>query len=63
MSPPEFNAIEKARIITYDTEKVIKKLKITEDSISKEISKYMATYNNEMNNITLQNLGRFRKRI
>ncbi|MBT4919337.1 MAG: hypothetical protein HON09_07690 [Flavobacteriaceae bacterium] len=53
MSPPEFNAIEKARIITYDTEKVIKKLKITEDSISKEISKYMATYNNEMNNLLL----------
>ncbi len=29
MSPPEFNAIEKAGIIKYDTEKVIKKLKIT----------------------------------
>ncbi len=51
MSPPKLNAIEKARIITYDTEKVIKKLKITEDSITKEISKHIQTYNIEMNNL------------
>lgn len=53
MSPPEFNAIEKARIITYDTEEVIKKLKITEDSISKEVSMHLATYNSEMDNLLL----------
>ena len=53
MSPPEFNAIEKARIITYDTEEVIKKLKINEDSISKEVSMHLATYNIEMDNLLL----------
>ncbi len=51
MSPPEFNAIEKAGIIKYDTEKVIKKLKITEDSITKEIAKHIQTYNIEMDNL------------
>lgn len=53
MSPPEFNAIEKARIITYDTEEVIKKLKITDDSISKEVSMLLATYNSKMDNLLL----------
>lgn len=51
MSPPEFNAIEKARIIKYDIEKVIKKLKITEDSIINDVSNHIATYNKEMNNL------------
>ncbi len=51
MSPPEFKAIEKAGIIKYDTEKVIKKLKNTEDSITKEIAKHIQTYNIEMDNL------------
>jgi hypothetical protein len=53
MSPPKLNAIEKARIIKYDTEKVVKKLKITEDSITKEISKHIQTYNIEMDNLLI----------
>jgi len=53
MSPPKLNAIEKARLVTYDTEKVIKKLKITEDSITKEVSNHIAAYNSKMDNLLL----------
>lgn len=51
MSPPEFNAIEKARLVTYDTEKVIKKLKVTDESIAEEIINHLQNYNIEINNI------------
>ena len=50
-SPPKLNAIKKARIVTYDTEKVIKKLKIKENSIAEETSTHFQTYNLEMENL------------
>ena len=53
MTPPEFNAIEKARLVTYDEEKVIKKLKIIEDSIINEVSNHIATYNSAIDDILL----------
>lgn len=53
MTPPDFDAIEKARLVTYDIDKVIKKLKITEDSISNEVSNHLVTYNREINNLLL----------
>ena len=51
ITPPEFNAMEKAGIIKYDLEKTIKKLKNTEDSIIKEITEYIQIYNIEMDKL------------
>lgn len=53
MSPPDFNAIETAGLIKYDSDKVIRKLKILEDSVKKLVSKHIQTYNQEMDNLLL----------
>ena len=53
MSPPDFNAIETAGLIKYDSDKVIRKLKILEDSIKRLVSKHIQTYNQEMDNLLL----------
>lgn len=50
ISPPDFNAVEAAGLIKYDSERVIKKLKIQEDSIIILVSKHIQTYNQEMDN-------------
>ncbi|SEJ66101.1 hypothetical protein SAMN05192553_107140 [Cyclobacterium xiamenense] len=51
MSPPDFDAAEAAGLIKYDSESVIKKLKIQEDSIIILVSKHIQTYNQEMDNL------------
>lgn len=51
MSPSDFNAVEAAGLIKYDSERVIKKLKIQEDSIIILVSKHIQTYNQEMENL------------
>lgn len=51
--PPNFNAIKSAGIIKYDSKKVIKKLKISEDSIKMEITKHIHACNIEMDNLLL----------
>ena len=53
MSPPDFNAIEKAGLIKYNSDKVIRKLKILEDSVKRLVSKHIQTYNQEMGNLLL----------
>jgi len=37
MSPPDFNAVEASALTKYDSDKVLKKLKITADSMKSEI--------------------------
>lgn len=51
MSPPDFNAVEAAGLIKYDSDKVIKKLKIQKDSVKTLVSKYIQTYNQEIDNL------------
>lgn len=53
MSPPDFNAIETAGLIKYDSDKVIRKLKILEDSVKRLVSKHIQTFNQEMDNLLL----------
>ncbi len=53
MSSPDFNAVEAAGLIKYDSDKVIRKLKIQEDSIKTELSEYIQAYNQEMDNLLL----------
>lgn len=53
MSPPDFNAIETAGLIKYDSDKVIRKFKILEDSVKRFVSKHIQTYNQEMDNLLL----------
>lgn len=50
ISPPDFNAVEATGLLKYDSERVIKKLKIQEDSIIILVSKHIQTYNQEMDN-------------
>jgi len=51
--PPEFNAFEKAGIEKYDSEKVIKKLKITDETFKNKVTKHIQIYNQEMDNLLL----------
>ena len=53
MTPPEFNPVEATGLIKYDSDKVIRKLKIQEDSIKRLVSKHIQTYNQEMDNLLL----------
>lgn len=46
--PPNFKAEEAAGIVTYDSEKVIKKLKIEEEEVKKSITTAIGEYNMEM---------------
>lgn len=49
--PPDFNAFEKAGIEKYDSGKVIKKLKITEEDLTNQITNHIQVYNQEMDNL------------
>jgi hypothetical protein len=51
--PPEFNAFEKAGIEKYDSEKVVKKLKISDEPIRKKVIKHIQIFNQEMDNLLL----------
>jgi hypothetical protein len=51
MSPPELNAVEKAGIKKYDADRIVKKLKIDDDSIKMEITKHVQHYNQEMDHL------------
>lgn len=53
MTPPEFNSVEVAGLIKYDSDKVIRKLKIQEDSIKRLVSKHIQTYNQEIDKLLL----------
>ena len=50
-SPPDFNAVEAAGLVKYNTEKVIKKLKIQEDSVKTMVSNHIQTYNQQIDNL------------
>ncbi|MEL6560822.1 MAG: hypothetical protein AAFQ94_21690 [Bacteroidota bacterium] len=45
---PDFDAEEVAGIVTYDTEKVIKKLKVEDGQVKQSIAKSIGEYNMEM---------------
>lgn len=51
--PPDFNAFEKAGIVKYDSEKVNKKLKVTEEELKGQITSHIQVYNQEMDNLLL----------
>ena len=49
----EFNSLKMAGIIKHDAQKVIKKLKITEESTTKEIVKHLQDYNAKMDELSV----------
>jgi hypothetical protein len=61
MSPPDFNAEKAAGIFQYDIEKVIKKLKIIDDSLMAKVSESLNDYNSKMNSLSLLHTATFQK--
>jgi hypothetical protein len=61
MSPPDFNAEKAAGIYLYDIEKVIKKLKIIDDSAKVKISESLIEYNNIMYDLSVLHSATFQK--
>ena len=57
MSPPDFNAIEVAGLTKYDSDKVLKKLKITDDSIKSKVIQKINSYNIEIDSLLLLHAG------
>ncbi len=51
--PPNFDAVKSAGIVRYKSEKMIKKLKITDDSIKIDFTKQINAFNLEMDNLLL----------
>jgi len=46
--PPDFDAVKAAGIVTYDAEKVIKKLKLEDEAIGQQVREHIGDYNMEM---------------
>jgi hypothetical protein len=53
ISPPDFNAEKAAGIFQYDIKKVIKKLKITDDSVKVKVSGIINKYNSKMYELSM----------
>ena len=58
--PPDFEAEKAAGIFEYEVEKVIEKLKITDDSTKQSVKDALYTYNKEMFNLSLENATTFK---
>lgn len=50
---PVFNAVEKAGIEKYDSERIIKKLKILDEPLKNQVTRHIQIFNQEMDNILL----------
>lgn len=61
MSPPDFNAEKAAGIFQYDIEKVIKKLKIIDDSLMAKVTESLNDYNSKMNSLSLLHATTFQE--
>jgi hypothetical protein len=61
MSPPDFNAEKAAGIFEYDIEKVIKKLKIIDDSTKSKVSESLNQHNSKMYELSILHAATFQK--
>jgi hypothetical protein len=61
MTPPDFNAEKAAGIFQYDIEKVIKKLKIIDDSTKSKVSESLNHYNSKMYELSILHAATFQK--
>jgi hypothetical protein len=61
MSPPDFNAEKAAGIFEYDIEKVIKKLKIIDDSTKSKVAESLNQYNSKMYELSILHAATFQK--
>jgi hypothetical protein len=61
MSPPDFNAEKAAGIFQYDIEKVIKKMKIIDDSLIAKVTESLNNYNSKMNSLSLLHATTFQE--
>jgi transcriptional regulator of met regulon len=61
MTPPDFNAEKAAGIFQYDIEKVIKKLKIIDDSTKSKVTESLNHYNSKMYELSILHAATFQK--
>ena len=61
MTPPDFNAEKAAGIFQYEIEKVIKKLKIIDDSTKSKVSESLNHYNSKMYELSILRAATFQK--
>jgi hypothetical protein len=59
--PPDFNAKKAAGIFQYDIEKVMKSLKISDDTTKQKISEALMAYNNKMFDLSTEHASVFRE--
>lgn len=57
--PKAFNASKAAGIFYYDVKKVLKKLKVKDNTLKTSISKYLIEYNKKVQNVALLNSKKF----
>lgn len=58
--PPDFDAEKAAGIFEYDVERVIRKLKISDDSTKQKVSAALQSYNNKMLDLSFEHAATFR---
>lgn len=58
--PPDFDAEKAAGIFEYDVERVIRKLKISDDSTKQKVSAALHSYNNKMLDLSFEHAATFR---
>ncbi len=61
MTPPEFHAEEAAGIFYYDSDKVTKKLKITDEVNKQKAMEALFVYNERMSELSAENASDFKK--
>lgn len=61
MSPPDFDAEKAAGITKYDIKKVLKKLKIEDQSTEESVISLLTVYNTEMEEISMNHATTFRE--
>ena len=61
MTPPDFDAEKAAGIFQYDIEKVIKKLKIIDDSTKSKVTESLNHYNSKMYELSILHAATFQK--
>jgi hypothetical protein len=59
--PPDFNAQKAAGIFQYDIDKVMKSLKISDDTTKQKISEALIAYNNEMFQLSTEHASTFQE--
>lgn len=61
MTPPEFDAEKAAGIFIYDLDKVVKKLKITDEESQLKVAEHLKAYNTKMDELSFEHASTFQE--